>query len=568
MWSRFQHTRVFVFGIFCHLHGKLGAEINSLISKTELIDMNNIIQKLKQQADFIDLPQNHLANLLQDPDRFSKYSLKMPGFFYDFSRQRIDESTLELLFHLARDKKVVDRFKAMVGGEKINLSENRAALHTATRDFSGKSIHVDGNDVMPQIRKVREHIKLFSERMHAQKLVGTTGKTLKDVVVVGIGGSYLGTECVADALLANTKSNINLYFLTNVDPSDFGRVIGHIDPEKTLWIIISKSYTTRETLANENLVRGFLKQNGMDPSLHLATVTNMGSPGDNPDNPVLACFHMFDFVGGRFSVSSAVGGVPLSLYLGFDVFERFLQGANTMDQHAANSPVSENIPLIAALSTFWNKDFLGYPAMGIIPYATPLRRLPAHIQQLHMESNGKSVNIHGEPLDKPAGTIIIGEPGTNAQHSFFQMAHQGPAFPIEFIGVIQNPYAHLDASYEGVTNHQELWANLVSQSKSLAEGKANTDKTRFFEGNRPSSTIILNNLSPESVGMLISYYEAKTVFEAFLWDINPFDQFGVQLGKTIAKTVREKMLARNRGQADMPDPDPIVKAYLDMLGEF
>ncbi|MFO8083506.1 MAG: glucose-6-phosphate isomerase [Desulfobacterales bacterium] len=527
--------------------------------------MENIIQQLEQQADFLNLPKNHLSVLLKNPDRFFKYSLKIPGFFYDFSRQRLDDATLRLLFEFAERRKVIDRFKAMTRGEKINLSENRAALHTAMRDFSENPVFVDKKDVMPQIRKVRDEIKAFSEQLRAGKLPGTTGQPLRDVVVVGIGGSYLGTECVADALMAYATEKNNLYFLANVDPSDFARVSRHIDPEKTLWIIISKSYTTRETLANENLVRWFLKQKGLDPAFHLATVTSKGSPGDNPDNPVVASFHMFDFVGGRYSVSSAVGGAPLSLYMGYDVFERFLHGANAMDQHAASSPVSENIPLMAALSTLWNKDFLGYPALGIIPYATNLRRLPAHIQQLHMESNGKNVTAQGEPLEKPAGTIIIGEPGTNAQHSFFQMAHQGPAFPVEFIGVAENPFPEpAGVPYRGVTNHQELLANLISQAKALAEGQDNSDKTRFFPGNRPSSTIILDDLTPESVGMLISFYEAKTVFEAFLWNINPFDQFGVQLGKTIAATVREQIMAHNFEKPVSSD-DPIVSGYLDLL---
>jgi glucose-6-phosphate isomerase len=529
--------------------------------------MDEIEKKLVHQAQSHSLSKNHLSVLLKDKDRFSKYSLKTSGFLYDFSRQRLDNETLQTLFELAQKSNVLDRFKAMVQGEKINNTENRAALHTAMRDFSGKSVFVDGKDVMPQIQKVRDNIKIFSEKMRSGKVLGTTGKPLDQVVVVGIGGSYLGTECVANALSSYARNINSLHCLSNVDPADFARVAEEIDPEKTLWIIVSKSYTTRETLANENLIRWFLKEKGLDPASHMATVTSKGSPGDNPDNPVVASFHMFDFIGGRYSVSSAVGGVPLSIYLGFDIYERFLKGANAMDQHAANTPVSENIPLIAALLSIWNKDFLGYPVLGIIPYSTPLRRLPAHIQQLHMESTGKSVNIKNELLEKPAGIIILGEPGTNAQHSFFQLAHQGPAFPIEFIGIIKNPYPNLNEAYKGITNHQELWANLISQPKALAEGGSHSDKSKYFPGNRPSSTIILDDLSPESVGRLISFYETKTVFEAFLWNVNPFDQFGVQLGKTLAGTIREQMIARNSQKQDMPEDnsDPMIKAYLDLL---
>jgi glucose-6-phosphate isomerase len=529
--------------------------------------MDNIINQLKQQAQTQSLSQNHLSVLLKNNDRFSKYSLKTSGFLYDFSRQRLTDDTLQILVELARKNNVIDRFKAMIEGEKINKTENRAALHTAMRDFSGRSILVDGKDVMPQIQKVRENIKAFAGKMRSGKLLGTTGKALDQVVIVGIGGSYLGTECVANALSSYAKNKNSLHCLSNVDPADFARVVAEIDPEKTLWVIVSKSYTTRETLANENLIRWFLKEKALDPACHMATVTSKGSPGDNPDNPVAASFHMFDFIGGRYSVSSAVGGVPLSIYLGYDIFERFLKGANDMDQHAANAPVDQNIPLISALLSIWNRDFLNYPVLGIIPYSTPLRRLPAHIQQLHMESTGKNVNFQNELLEKPAGMIIIGEPGTNAQHSFFQLAHQGPAFPIEFIGVIQNPYPDIKETYKGVTNHQELWANLISQPKALAEGQSHSDKSKFFPGNRPSSTIILDDLSPESVGRLISFYEAKTVFEAFLWNVNPFDQFGVQLGKTLAGNIREEMAARNVQTQDMAkeDPDPLVKAYLDLL---
>ncbi len=530
--------------------------------------MDDIVRKLEYHAQNQNLSKYHLSAHLKETNRFSKFSRKIPGFLYDFSHQRLVDDTLEVLFEHGRQKNVLDRFKSMTLGEKINHTENRAALHTAMRDFSDRLIFVDGIEVTSQIKKVRTRIKEFSEKFRSGKFLGTTGKPLDQTVVVGIGGSYLGTECVANALSSYARQKNNLHFLSNVDPADFARVAAQIDPEKALWIIVSKSYTTRETLANENLIRWFLKKNALNPADHMATVTSMGSPGDNPDNPVVASFHMFDFIGGRYSVTSAVGGVPLSIYLGYDIFERFLKGANEMDQHAASAPVCENIPLIAALLSIWNKDYLGYPVLGIIPYSTPLRRLPAHIQQLHMESTGKNVDIHGKLLEKPAGMIIIGEPGTNAQHSFFQMAHQGPAFPIEFIGVIQNPCHEINQTYKGITNHQELWANLIAQPKALAEGHSHSDKSRFFPGNRPSSTIILDDLSPESVGRLIAFYEAKTAFEAFLWNVNPFDQFGVQLGKTIAGTIREKMASRNSQTDEIPadlEPDPMVKAYLDLL---
>lgn len=275
---------------------------------------------------------------------------------------------------------------------------------------------------------------------------------------------------------------------------------------------------------------------------------------------------MFDYIGGRFSVTSAVGGVPLSLYLGYDRFERFLKGAAEMDRHAAEAPPQQNGPLIAALISIWNNNFLGYEAQGIIPYSSPLSRLAPHIQQLYMESNGKAVTVHGEPLEVDAGAIVFGEPGTNAQHSFFQLAHQGRPFPIDFIGAINPANSSYNATSKGVTNHQELWANLIAQAQALAVGKADGNPARAFSGNRPSSTILLNSLAPESIGRLLSFYEAKTVFEAFVWDINPFDQYGVELGKTMASDIRNEIARKNEDpDYEIDNRDPIRKFYLEKL---
>jgi len=275
---------------------------------------------------------------------------------------------------------------------------------------------------------------------------------------------------------------------------------------------------------------------------------------------------MFDFIGGRYSVTSAVGGVPLSLYLGYDIYERFLKGAEEMDIHAKEASAGKNLPLVAALISVWNNNFLHYPAQAIIPYASPLSKLAPHIQQLNMESNGKSVTREGYTLDIPAGAIIFGEPGTNAQHSFFQLAHQGRPFPVDFIGVIRPHYGQYEFKSKGVTNHQELWANLIAQPAALAFGKDDANGAKRFEGNRPSSTILLSDLSPENIGRLLSFYEAKTVYEAFIWGINPFDQFGVELGKSLASSVRKKMAEKNNNpEYPFDDADPITKFYLKKL---
>ncbi|MCP4368180.1 MAG: glucose-6-phosphate isomerase, partial [Deltaproteobacteria bacterium] len=360
-------------------------------------------KKLKKHAAVINNPENHLKNLLQKKDRFENFSIKGANIFYDYSRQRVDETAIELLFELSKASKTKKTFHAMINGEKVNKTENRAALHTASRSFSNEPVSIDGKDVMHDIKRVRDEIQAFSSKVLGGKIKGSTGKSFEHLVVIGIGGSYLGPEFVSSALEVYARKNIKIHYLANVDIHNFGQIASRINPETTLWIVISKSYTTSETMANANQARIFMEDKGLDPSKHFITVTSKGSPGDDSFAPILDSFHMFDFIGGRYSVTSAVGGVPLSLYLGYDVFERFLKGANEMDLHASNAPDEENLPMIAALISIWNNNFLGYPAQGIIPYATPLCKLAPHIQQLSMESNGKSAQMDGEPIDIHTG---------------------------------------------------------------------------------------------------------------------------------------------------------------------
>jgi glucose-6-phosphate isomerase len=512
------------------------------------------------------LPAMHLKHLLEDDQRLASFSGKGAGLYFDYSRQRLTDETIALLEAVATRVDLHRRFEQMCHGAKINVTEQRAVLHTATRNFEDRSIVVDQQDVLADIRRVCDEIRQFSSAIHNGDITGSTGRPFRHVVVVGIGGSYLGTEFVSTALAAYADKNIRLHYLANVDIHNFGAVADAIDAPSTLWIIISKSYTTAETMANARLVKEFMDGKGLDPARHMVTVTAKGSPGDDPANPVIKSFHMFDFIGGRYSVTSAVGGVPLSLYLGYDAFEEFLIGASEMDAHARTAPVRHNLPMMAALISVWNTTYLGYPQLAIIPYATPLAKLPPHVQQLNMESNGKSVDIQGNFLPTPSGVVIFGEPGTNAQHSFFQLAHQGPALPIDFIGVLTPQYRQFTSRSKGVTNHQELWSNMLAQAKALATGEENEDGARHFSGNRPSSTLVLEDLSPRNVGRLLSFYEARTVYEGFIWGINSFDQFGVQLGKTLASGLREEMARRNlNGQYEFSTSDPIDQHYLDLL---
>lgn len=523
-------------------------------------------QALETRAKAMELPENHLKHLLKDHDRLRRFSVDAAGLMYDFSRQRIDREIFDLLMAMAMERKLKEKFKEMTGGAHLNITEDRAVLHTATRRFTPGPVMDQGEDVMPDIIRIRDDIRKFADGVHSGEIHSEKGSPFKDIVVIGIGGSYLGTEFVSTALGGLADKGISLHFLSNVDIDNFGDIASRVLPETTLWIIISKSYTTTETNANANQAYEYLRQHNLDPRKHVATVTSKGSPGDDPSNPVLGTFHMFDYIGGRFSVTSAVGGVPLSLYLGYDRFERFLKGAEEMDIHAETAPESQNIPLIAAMISVWNNNFLKYPACGLIPYSSALSRLAPHIQQLSMESNGKSVTIEGTPVGVACGNIVFGEPGTNAQHSFFQLAHQGRGFPIDFIGVLKPHYIQYPATYKGVTNHQELWANLIAQPQALALGSEHSNPARSFPGNRPSSTIVISDLSPENIGRLLAFYEAKTVFEAFIWDINPFDQFGVELGKVMATDIRKQMAEKNKNPGYLFDiPDPIQRYYLETL---
>lgn len=534
--------------------------------KTPRLNCLDLHAKLQAHADAMQQPEKHLRRLVDEPGRLASFSKIGAGLFFDYSRQRLDQHALELLLAAAGELELLKRFERMCRAEKINVTEQRAVLHTAARTQQAEPISLDGRDVASELAKVRNAIQTFSVQIHDGAITGSTGKPFRDVVVVGIGGSYLGTEFVATALSSGSQPRMRLHYLSNVDIHNFGDIAGSIDPEATLWVVISKSYTTAETMANLRQAEHFMRDKGLDPSRHIVTVTAKGSPGDDPAKPVLGTFHMFDYIGGRYSVTSAVGGLPLSLCFGYERYEQFLDGAAQMDQHARSASEGENLPLLAALITVWNTTYLKYQQQAIIPYAAPLRKLAPHVQQLNMESNGKAVDLSGTLLSEPAGTVIFGEPGTNAQHSFFQSAHQGRPFPIDFIGVRSPQYTKTNVRSRGVTNHQELWINMVAQARALAVGQSSDDKARFFSGNRPSSCIVMDDLAPVNIGRLLSFYEARTVYEGFLWGINSFDQFGVQLGKTVASGLRDQIARRNQDPSHtFSDMDDISKAYLEMI---
>lgn len=523
-------------------------------------------QNLKTLSQSFKNRKTHLKNLIKDEKRLVHFSLKEKGLFYDFSKQKITSDIKKELINLAIETNAKQKFSDMMSGEIVNATENRAALHTATRDFSNESIFYKSNDVLRPIKDVNRKIEDCVNKIHQKTIQGSTGKDFTDAVVIGIGGSYLGCDFVYTALKHYQNPLINIHFLPNVDIDNFGQTIKDIDPETCLWIVISKSYTTTETMANLNQVMMYLNRHKLDPAKHIVTVTSKGSPGDDPGNPVLESFHMFDFIGGRYSVSSAVGGLPLSLAFGYEVFQKFLRGCHAMDLHALNQDEHKNIPLMSALISVWNSNFLDYNAQAIIPYSAALSQLSPHVQQLYMESLGKGVTSNGDIVDYQTGVIIFGEPGTNAQHSFFQLAHQGSTFPIEFIGIVKPVYTEEQSMSKGVYNHQELWANMIAQANALATGKNDQDKSKVFTGNRPSSTILINDISPESIGMLLSFYEARTVYEGFILGLNPFDQFGVELGKITATGLRKEIEQKNKDRNHKFNSlDPVSEYYLEIL---
>eukprot|EP00179_Madagascaria_erythrocladioides_P001452 CAMPEP_0198315900 /NCGR_PEP_ID=MMETSP1450-20131203/5993_1 /TAXON_ID=753684 ORGANISM="Madagascaria erythrocladiodes, Strain CCMP3234" /NCGR_SAMPLE_ID=MMETSP1450 /ASSEMBLY_ACC=CAM_ASM_001115 /LENGTH=559 /DNA_ID=CAMNT_0044019027 /DNA_START=55 /DNA_END=1734 /DNA_ORIENTATION=+ len=504
--------------------------------------------------------ETHLRDLMADADRCRAMVAEHDGIVLDYSRQRATTKTMELLFKLAESSKLSIKIQEMMMGVKINTTENRAVLHVALRAAPTDTIAVDGKDVVPEVIQVRSKISAFSARVRSEEWVGATGKALTDVVAIGIGGSYLGPEFVYEALRTDPKcakaaEGRKLRFLANVDPVDVARATEGLDPETTLVVVVSKTFTTAETMLNARTMRKWLVDAlGQDAvAKHMIAVsTNLKAVeafGIDPDN----AFGFWDWVGGRYSVCSAVGLVPLALHFGFDAMEMFLSGARNVDKHFAEAKFDRNIPVIMGLLGVWNSTFLGYETRALLPYQQALLKLAPHIQQVDMESNGKRVRLNGSELPFPAGPINFGEPGTNGQHSFYQLMHQGRVVPADFIGCVksQQPIA-LDG--EPVTNHEELMSNFFAQPDALAYGKTAEEVRaegvaeelvphKVFSGNRPSSSMLLPELDAYRLGQLLAIFEHRTAVEGFVWEINSFDQWGVELGKVLAKQVRSQISA-------------------------
>ena len=493
-------------------------------------------------------------------ERVRKYSVPMAaGLTYNYAAKQVDDQVLKALEKLAEETQLAGKFEALYNGEVINTGEKRRVLHHMTRGQLGGAVEADGVDKRSFYVEQQEKIAELANKVHNGEITNAAGEKFTTVVQIGIGGSDLGPRAMYLALENWAKVNhtfkMEAKFISNVDPDDAAAVLNSIDVEHSLFVLVSKSGTTLETLTNESFVKDALKNAGLDASRHMIAVTSETSPLAKSDD-YLAAFFMDDYIGGRFSSTSGVGGAVLSLAFGPEVFARFLEGAAEEDRLARNKDIFANPAMLDALIGVYERNVLGYQNTAVLPYSQALSRFPAHLQQLDMESNGKSVNRFGQPVSYSTGPVIFGEPGTNGQHSFYQLLHQGTdIIPLQFVG-FRNGQMGQDVVIQNSTSQQKLCANVAAQIVAFACGKDDEDRNKNFQGGRPSSIIIGDQLTPEALGALLSHFENKVMYQGFVWNINSFDQEGVQLGKVLAK----KVLAH--------DTDGALKAYSDLLNIY
>ena len=474
-------------------------------------------------------------------DRVNRYSVPMgSGLVYNYAAKQVDDKVLEALAALAEEAQLAEKYEALYNGEVINTGEKRLVLHQLCRGQLGSPVVADGVDKRDFYVGEQKKIADFANKVHAGEITNAAGEKFTTVVQIGIGGSDLGPRALYIALENWAKVNNTLKmeakFISNVDPDDAAAVLNSIDVSRSIFVLVSKSGTTLETLTNESFVKDALQKAGLDPSRHMIAVTSETSPLAKSSD-YLAAFFMDDYIGGRYSSSSGVGGAILSLAFGPDVFARILAGAAEEDKLAVNKDMLKNPAMLDAMIGIYERNVQGYPCTAVLPYSQALSRFPAHLQQLDMESNGKSVNRYGEPVNYPTGPIIFGEPGTNGQHSFYQLLHQGTDIvPLQFIG-FKNSQIGTDVVIQDSTSQQKLCANVAAQIVAFACGKKDENSNKSFAGGRPSSIIIGDQLTPESLGSLLAHFENKVMFQGFVWNINSFDQEGVQLGKVLAKRV-------------------------------
>lgn len=522
-----------------------------------------------------------IKNLFSDPDRFDKYTIKWEDILVDFSKNRLDDETMQALLDLATELDLKSSIEAMFTGEKINGTEGRAVLHTALRNRSNRPVFADGKDVMPDVNAVLAQMKAFADQVSQGKWLGYTGKPIRSLVNIGIGGSDLGPVMVTEALKPYQNPNLEVYFVSNVDGTHIAETLRKVDPETTLFFIASKTFTTQETMTNAHSARNWFLETAKDEAVvakhFVALSTNaraVAEFGIDTDN----MFAFWDWVGGRYSLWSAIG-LPIACAIGFDNFEALLTGAHAMDLHFRHESFEKNIPVILALIGIWNCNFLGATSEAILPYDQYLHRFAAYFQQGNMESNGKYVSRTGEVVNYTTGPIIWGEPGTNGQHAFYQLIHQGThLIPCDFIApaISHNPIGD---------HHVKLLSNFFAQTEALMNGKsldevktemAKAGKSaseieqiaphRVFEGNRPTNSILVKQITPYTLGALIAMYEHKIFVQGILWNIYSFDQWGVELGKVLANAILPELKDATPVSSHDASTNGLINAYKEMRG--
>ena len=518
-----------------------------------------------------EIERAHLRDLFaKDPKRADRFKLQAAGLFLDYSKNRISEKTIKLLLQLAEQSQLRERIDAMFRGEKINSTENRAVLHVALRAPTGTSIVVDGKDVVPEVHAVLDKMAAFSDRVRNGEWKGHTGKRIRNIVNIGIGGSDLGPVMAYEALKYYSDRNLQLRFVSNVDSTDFVEAVHDFDPAETLFIVSSKTFTTLETMTNAHSAREWSVKglNGDESSVakHFVAVSTNAEEVSKFGIDTNNMFGFWDWVGGRYSMDSAIG-LSTMLAIGPENFRAMLDGFHEMDEHFRTAPFERNLPVILGLLAVWYNDFFGAQTVGVMPYEQYLKRFPAYLQQLTMESNGKHVTLDGKPVKHETGPIYWGEPGTNGQHSFYQLIHQGTRLiPCDFIGFGKslNPIG---------PHHDILLANLIAQAEALAFGKTpdqvKAEKTpdwlvphRVFEGNRPSNAILADKLTPNVLGKLVALYEHNVFTQGAVWRINSFDQWGVELGKVLAKRIIPELQSQQESRlAHDSSTNQLIRQY-------
>lgn len=533
----------------------------------------------KLEAYYKEFKNTQIKDLFaKDDNRFEKYSLKFNDILLDYSKNRIDDQVLSLLFELARECKVEDAIKAEFAGEMINKTEGRSVLHIALRNRSNTPILVDGKDVMPGVNKVLDQMKKFSYEIISGDWKGYTGKKITDVVNIGIGGSDLGPLMVSEAL-KSYKTRINVHFVSNVDGTHIAETVKDLNPETTLFIIASKTFTTLETMTNANSAKSWFLEKAKDEKAVAKHFVALSTNAEGVAAFGIDTKNMFEFwnwVGGRYSVWSAIG-LSVCCSIGFDNFAKFLDGAHKMDNYFKSSKLEENMPVVMALIGIWYNNFYGAETEAILPYDQYMHRFSAYFQQGNMESNGKSVDCNGNKVNYQTGPIIWGEPGTNGQHAFYQLIHQGTKLiPCDFMApaISQNPVSD---------HHPKLLANFFAQTRALMVGKTKNEVTaelkaagksdeeiamllpyKEFEGNRPTNSILFKKLTPETLGSLVALYEHKIFVQGVIWNIFSFDQWGVELGKQLAKQILPSLEKDEKVSDFDSSTNGLINAYKEM----